>query len=235
MRIFAFLLVLSLLAAGESVLADKAKINEKTKQSASKKSAANPSPKAPNATSKPSTDTANLGSSGRGNGTTVAFSGYAVSKIKQTTTNSLADGYTSLVVDATGFKLGRSMCPKILRADGTEVWGTLKNLKDEDYDFLEEHGMVAYVTTLKEAYANDRCGTRPLVVKAIRTDTRDYSSVIVSDEDARRILEENKKSVFLEKFKVIFIKRDNPSSVAPSDNSNHQDPPAFSQTAPSNP
>ena len=49
--------------------------------------------------------------------------------------------YTSVVIDATGLKVLRSMSPKILRPDGSEVWGTLK----VDPDILSDYGIAAYV------------------------------------------------------------------------------------------
>jgi hypothetical protein len=136
--------------------------------------------------------------------------------ICQPVPSSAVEGYTSLVVDATGLKLVRSMCPKIRRSDGSEIWGTLKNLTDKDYDFLLDNGLVAYVSTLQEAFGNVRCGSKPLVVKALSTSTPTHSDVVVSDDDAVRILNENSKSKFLEKFNVIFVGKDVPPPPPPT-------------------
>jgi len=148
------------------------------------------------------------------------------------------DTYTSLVIDATGFKLDKVMGPKILRLDGSEVWGTLKNLKDEDYTMLEERGMVGYVTTIEDARANSRCGPRPLIVKATDTQgSRLRSDPAVSDEDAELILAENAKGKFLEKFNVIFIKNENPAppTATPDGDQSSPSPPSDPQPPTPNP
>ncbi|MGC8861810.1 MAG: hypothetical protein ACP5R5_03435 [Armatimonadota bacterium] len=125
--------------------------------------------------------------------------------------------YTSLVIDASGFKLDKSLTSRIFRRDGSEVWGTLKNLKDEDYTLLEERGMVGYATTVEEAKSNPRCGARPLVVRAVDMQgTPLRSNTVVSDEDAERILAENAKSKFLERFNVILVRNENPVPPASS-------------------
>ncbi|MGQ9456097.1 MAG: hypothetical protein ACUVRS_01875 [Armatimonadota bacterium] len=122
------------------------------------------------------------------------------------------DTYTSLIIDATGLKLFRSLCPKILRTDGSEVWGSLTNLKNEDYDLLQECGVVAYAKTLDEALANSRCGSKPLIIKALDVrGTPIRSNPVISDEDAMRILNANKKAGFLNKFNVIFIQNETPT------------------------
>lgn len=119
------------------------------------------------------------------------------------------DAFTSIVIDATGFKLDRSMSPKILRSDGVQVWGSLIKLTDEQYDIIQERGMVAYVKTVEEACANSRAGLRPLIVRAIGTSGGKLcSDVVVADTDAERILVENGKSKFLEAFNVIFVQNE---------------------------
>lgn len=117
--------------------------------------------------------------------------------------------FTSLVVDATGFKLDRSMSPKILRSDGACVWGSLAKLTDEQYAIIQERGMVAYVKTVEEACANPRAGLRPLIVRATGTaGGKLCSDVVVAAPDAERILVENGKSKFLEAFNVIFVQNE---------------------------
>ncbi len=52
--------------------------------------------------------------------------------------------YTSVIIDTLGMHVNRSMSPKILRTDGSEAWGTVR----VDYDFLADHGIVAYARTM---------------------------------------------------------------------------------------
>lgn len=111
--------------------------------------------------------------------------------------------YTALIIDASGFSVERCMSPKIKRVDSTEVWGTVK----VDPDFVEDHGIVGYATSMEDAKRNPRCGLNPMVVKAMgRAGGNFRSDPIVSDADAKLILEENAKGKFLDNFNVIFIK-----------------------------
>lgn len=119
--------------------------------------------------------------------------------------------YTSVIIDITGFDLQRSMSPKVRRMDGTEVWGKVKI----DYDYVEEHGIASYVESLDEARKNWRCGSNPVVVKAVAVygGNKD-SDPVVADDDAKLLLAENEKSHFLDKLNVIFVKGSKSVTVA---------------------
>jgi len=110
--------------------------------------------------------------------------------------------FTSLIVDTTGLKLDRAMSPKIRRADGSEVWGTVK----ADYDFVEDHGVVVYARSAEDAGKNARAGANPLLVKAIdRAGGEFHCDAVISDADAKLVLDENVKTKFLDGYKVIFV------------------------------
>lgn len=120
--------------------------------------------------------------------------------------------YTSVIIDATGFGLQRSMCPKVRRSDGSEVWGTVK----VDYEFLEEHGIVAFAVSLEEAKKNSRCGANPVVIQAVGAMGNPCSDPMIAKEDAALLLAENDKGKFLDKFNVIFVKGDKPPATTAS-------------------
>lgn len=110
--------------------------------------------------------------------------------------------YTSVIVDSLGLGVVRAMSPKILRRDGSEVWGTVK----VDYDFLADHGIVAYARTLGEAYSNSRAGDNPLVLRAQKRGSSPYKcDVVLSNSDADYLLAENDRAGFLKDFRVIFL------------------------------
>jgi hypothetical protein len=110
--------------------------------------------------------------------------------------------YTSVIIDTRGYHIERSMCPKILRQDGSEVWGTVK----VDPNFVLDQGIVVYARSMEEARRIDRVGSRPLILHATaRGGGRFPSDAILSDEDADRLLSANQHSRFLSKFKVIFV------------------------------
>jgi len=110
--------------------------------------------------------------------------------------------YTSVIIDTLGLGVTRSMSPKILRADGSEAWGTVK----VDYNFIADHGIVAYARTLGEAYANTRAGDNPLVIRALERGPSAYKcDVVLSNDDAEYMLSENQRSRFLKDFRVVFL------------------------------
>ena len=111
-------------------------------------------------------------------------------------------GFTSVIIDAQGLGVRKSMSPKILRPDGSEVWGTVR----VDPDFLAEYGICAYARSRSEAFANRRAGDNPLVIRArSRGRSAAGSEVVISNSDADLLLAENARSGFLNEFRVIII------------------------------
>lgn len=121
-----------------------------------------------------------------------------------------SDCYTSLILDAQGLGVDRSMSPKILRSDRSELWGTMKS----DIDFLNDYGIAAYATNRAEAIANCRAGQKPLIIRALKSNSMSSpGDVTISDSDANLIREEDRKSHFLDDFRVIIIV-DKPTNIA---------------------
>lgn len=113
-----------------------------------------------------------------------------------------SEGYTSVVLDASGTGAVRCMSPKILREAGGEVWGTQR----VDYDFLSDYGIVAYTRNLAEAYASRRAGANPLVLRALSRGTSgSRGDIVISDADARILTDADRDSKFLSDFRVIVV------------------------------
>lgn len=111
--------------------------------------------------------------------------------------------FTGLVVDCRGLGIQRAMSPKIVRADGSEVWGTVNVPRD----VLLNRGIVGYVADLATALRSDydRAGANPLVVRAIGRHGSFAANPVVSDEDAAQIIRENARTKFLDKLLVAFV------------------------------
>jgi hypothetical protein len=110
--------------------------------------------------------------------------------------------FTSLIIDTRGFKVARCMSPHIRRQNGSEVWGTLS----VSPDFAIETGIVSYVPDMETAMKSNRCGSNPLIVKAIgRGGCAAMCDPVVSDADAKRIAAENANDRFADRCDVIFI------------------------------
>lgn len=114
--------------------------------------------------------------------------------------------YTGLIVDCRGLGLRRSMSPKIRRADGSEVWGTVK----VDPDFVIQYGIVAYLDGSQMRYLQSpeivkRIGDNPLVIRAIGVAGAAPTDPVISNEDAERLLEADRRYGFLKEFRVLFL------------------------------
>ncbi len=113
-----------------------------------------------------------------------------------------AERYTSVIIDARGLGLERSMCPKIRRPDGSTVYDG----GDCTPDFAIEKGVVGYATSVEKARCMDRAGSRPLVIVAQdRHDQPLSSDPIITDDDADYLAKCAKRNGFFKKYNVIFL------------------------------
>ncbi len=112
--------------------------------------------------------------------------------------------FTGLLIDCRGLGVKPSMSPKIRNAYGQGIWGTVQVSRE----FVIEHGIVGYLRDLKDLTHPEvvsRIGTRPLVIRAIGVGGINRTDPLVSEEDARRILEANGRYHFLDQMRVIFL------------------------------
>lgn len=111
--------------------------------------------------------------------------------------------YTGLIVDARGLNVRPSMLPRILRADGSVLYGKA----NVDPEVVIEKGMAAYVKNLESALQNSRAGKKPLIVRAIGVYRQAVSSsdVVLSKKDADKLVVEDQRSGFLQKLNVVLV------------------------------
>ena len=111
--------------------------------------------------------------------------------------------YTGLIINATGLKIERSMCPKIRRTDGSVIWSG----DDANPDFVIDKGIVGYAISMSSAKGNPRSGTNPLIIRAVARYNGDnfHSDPEISVKDANLLIQEAAKDGFLKKFDVIFL------------------------------
>ena len=108
--------------------------------------------------------------------------------------------FTGLVIDARGLPLERAMSVRILDTRGRVLYPWAHHIPGDD--FLQSQGMVDY---LHEGSESARAGSRPLVVQA--SDVASYGSedVVVDDDAARSILNGERTSGFLARWKVVVL------------------------------
>lgn len=114
--------------------------------------------------------------------------------------------YSGVVVDADNMGLSPTFSPVIYDTNGRAVYGA----KNIDADIAIRQGMVGYADDLPSAEANTRVGSNPLVVKAVEVkggaSPASKVNVVISVEDADRILLANQTSNMLQKSSVVFVK-----------------------------
>ncbi len=115
-------------------------------------------------------------------------------------------GYTGVIVDASGLGLEATFSPAIIDTNGRIVYG----IANVDKDVVISKGMVDYASAVEDATVGSRAGNNPLVVKAVEVKGGKNSinkvNVVVSVEDADRILLANEKSGMLDNLAVVFVK-----------------------------
>lgn len=115
-------------------------------------------------------------------------------------------GFTGVIVDAKGMGLETTFAPAIYDVNGRIVYG----LTSLNKDLAMSKGMVQYASDVQMAISDSRAAYNPLVVKALSVrDGRNSANkvnVVVSIEDAEKILVENEKSGMLDKLAVVFVK-----------------------------
>lgn len=120
----------------------------------------------------------------------------------------VSGGYTGLVIDAKGSALTRTFCPVIYDTNGRAIYG----VQNVDKDYAISQGIVEYadgsVSWQTVSIGQSRAGSNPLVVKmvSLRDRATNKCDVVISVEDADRILIENQRSRILSSYAVVFEK-----------------------------
>ena len=118
----------------------------------------------------------------------------------------LNGNYTGLVIRARGAGLVRTFCPAIYDTSGRAMYGVY----NVDKKYAIDYGVVGYAQGPqgwdKVRMGTSRAGSNPLVVDIIEVRQRvaNKCDVVISVEDADRILAENRYSHFLDNYAVMF-------------------------------
>ena len=104
--------------------------------------------------------------------------------------------YTGLVVDCRGLNLSTAITPAIKTVGGVEIYA----YKNVGYQNAVNRGIVEYADKID----SPRAGSTPLVVKAVKIS--DSCDVIISDEDAEKILAVNQSTNILTNCAVVLVR-----------------------------
>lgn len=112
--------------------------------------------------------------------------------------NIVSVNHTGLIIDCRGKNLSEAIAPTIKTNDGKEVYA-YKNL---GYQTTVNRGMIAYSQSLDTGV--ERAGGSPLVIKAVSVSGG--CDIIVSSEDADKILNANQSAHFLNNCAVVLVR-----------------------------
>lgn len=116
-------------------------------------------------------------------------------------------GYTGLIIDARGYDMVRAFGPGIYDTNGRAIY-TVHNV---DQSYAIQYGIVGYAegeaAWTQAINGQARAGSHPLVIKIASPRKRVVNNcdVILTPQDADRILAENQKTHFLENCAVTYL------------------------------
>lgn len=116
-------------------------------------------------------------------------------------------GYTGLIIDARNYDMVRAFGPGIYDTTGREIY----TVHHVDQSYAIQYGIVGYAegadAWTQALNGQSRAGAHPLVIKIASPRKRVVNNcdVIISQQDADRILAENQKTHFLDKFAVTYL------------------------------
>lgn len=122
--------------------------------------------------------------------------------------NSFGSGYTGVVIDAQNSGILRTFCPAVYDTKGRAVYG----VNNVDKNFAVNNGIVEYAEGSEQwsrvTAGTSRAGANPLVIKIVGLRERvvNKCDVIISEADADKLLTENQRSHFLDRYAVVFEK-----------------------------
>lgn len=109
--------------------------------------------------------------------------------------------FTGLIVDARGLNARPALYPRILAEGGKTVY----DIATPNPNAAIDEGLVEYQRALEEAQKLSRVGTNPIIVKAKQIGGKYGADIVLSEEDARKILDANRQGRFLSKAKVVVV------------------------------
>lgn len=92
-------------------------------------------------------------------------------------------GASGVIINAKGLSLSPGLAPRILSESGAELFASGSVQKNA----VKRHGVCGYHTTLEKAKEDERIGSKPLVLKAVKAAEKGGADVVISDEDGKKL------------------------------------------------
>lgn len=106
------------------------------------------------------------------------------------------------MIDASKSELEKTFCPAIFDVNSRVIYG----VKNVDKDYAISNRIVEYAENINNV--DTRAGSNHLAIKIMNLKPRviNKGDVIISAEDADKLLAEDQRAHFLEKYFVVFVK-----------------------------
>jgi hypothetical protein len=113
----------------------------------------------------------------------------------------VTNNFTGLVVDAIGTQALPAMVPAIVNENGKQVYGSAFVSRE----FAVQQGLCRYMTITESALKSAIVGSNPILVKGLRAEGTDRSTIVISNTDASRLLSKSENLAFLKQCRVIIV------------------------------
>ncbi|MGC8783952.1 MAG: FlgO family outer membrane protein [Armatimonadota bacterium] len=123
-----------------------------------------------------------------------------IASLQPATTSAVAGACTGLVIDARGLGMRPCMSPVVIDTTGKQIYPDPRNVPPVDY--IQEYGIADFV---KREEQSKRAGDNPVYVRPIQVKGAAADTAVISEADAKRILEAEKQGSFLKRWRVVFL------------------------------
>ncbi len=111
------------------------------------------------------------------------------------------EAYTGLIVDARGLEVQPAMYPRLITMAGEVIY----DLMSANPNAVIEEGLVEYSSDMEVAGNSPRVGGNPLIVEAISISGEYSADIVLTEEDAEKILRVDSINTFFGGAKVIVV------------------------------
>jgi len=109
--------------------------------------------------------------------------------------------YTGLIVDARGLEVQPAMYPRLITMAGEVIYDLMR----ANPNTVIEEGLVEYSLDMEVAGNSPRVGDNPLIVEGVSISGEYNADIVLTEEDAEKILSVDSISAFFGEAKVIIV------------------------------
>ncbi len=117
------------------------------------------------------------------------------------TSTPTSGGVTGIIIDGTGLGLRPAMSPRVLDQSGNVIYGP----GNYSREYATLNGVVGYTKTADQAKSDARVQGNPLILRGASASGSSQTDIIISNEDAARMIRTDRSAGLLKDCRIIFI------------------------------